>query len=380
MKPVLRVSGLCKAFEPGSPVVDQLSLEMFAGQITCLLGPSGCGKTTTLRLIAGFETPDAGEIHQGERLLSRPGYVLPSEKRQMGMVFQEYALFPHLSVEANLAFGLSGWSRAERRQRVNELCSLLDIGELCRRYPHQLSGGQQQRLALGRALAPRPRLLLLDEPFANLDVALRQELRQEIFGMLRCSRIPVLLVTHDQEEALSVSDRLAVMREGKIEQAGPPDEIYDKPATRFVAGFVGQANWLLGTRSESEILTELGPVTLAQIAVQHCVCDEVQVLLRPDNIAIATTGGVMARVLSLSYHGTRKLCTLQLPSGTSVQASFNGQTPVAPGDNVPLRLAPHQLSIFAGPGEAASHGDCCQAARQVKRQINWFDESQLPTT
>lgn len=379
MTPLLEAQGLCKWFQPGQPVVDQLSLQMHAGQITCLLGPSGCGKTTTLRLIAGFETPDAGEIRRGGEVISSPDRVLPPEKRRMGMVFQEYALFPHLTAEQNLAFGLSRWSRKERCARIDELCALLDIETLRGRYPHQLSGGQQQRLALGRALAPRPELLLLDEPFANLDVALRHDLRQQVFGLLRCARIPVLLVTHDQEEALSVSDQLAVMRHGRIEQTGHPDAVYGSPASRFVASFVGQASWLVGQRREDKIVTELGELPQALIGVEHCVCEEVSVLLRPEDVTVSRNGGgVPARVVTQAYHGTRKLHTLQLPSGAQVRASFRLSTGIKPGDVVPVALSPTQVNVYASPQEPTNDSACCQAASQARQDssvedMDWYD-------
>ena len=218
----------------------------------------------------------------------------------------------------------------------------------------------------------------MDEPFANLDVGLRHDLRQEVFGLLRCTRIPVLLVTHDQEEALTVSDQLAVMRGGRIEQSGAPDKVYRNPTTRFVASFIGQASWVVGTRNEGGIVTELGRLKRSVITIENCVCDEVWVLLRPEDVALSNNGtGTPARVLSQSYHGTRRLHTLQLPSGTRIRASFNAEAKVRPGDMVPLRLVPKQVSLFAGPAEAGEVPNCCQTARAAQQQVNRVDSQIL---
>ncbi len=261
----LSVQALRKRFGPVE-AVREVSFAAEAGEILVLVGPSGCGKTTTLRLLAGFDRPDCGRVLVGGRDIT----PLPPERRGIGFVFQEYALFPHLSVEGNVAFGLRGLARAERRERVGELLAMLGIAELAPRFPHELSAGQQQRVALARALAPRPRLLLLDEPFSALDAALRRDLRAELRNFLKGLGLTAVHVTHDREEALALADVLAVMRAGRVEQVGPPEEVYNRPRTPFVAAFLGRANlWpgrvlaILNGRAEVEVA---GQVLCAEAA------------------------------------------------------------------------------------------------------------------
>jgi len=248
-----RVSKRFRAADP--PAVDGLSLRVTEGEILALLGPSGCGKTTTLRLIAGLESPDAGTITLRGQIVAGPGRAVPPEERGVGIVFQDYALFPHLTVADNVAFGLP---RAARRSRVEAVLELVGLGGFGPRYPHELSGGQQQRVALARALAPAPALLLLDEPFSNLDADLRAQMRDEVERILRTSGTTAVFVTHDQEEAFTLADRVGVLLAGRIEQLAPPQELYHRPATRFVAAFVGAADFLPGVVTAQGIVTEVG--------------------------------------------------------------------------------------------------------------------------
>ena len=233
---------------PGTtfPAVSDLSFCLAEGEILSILGPSGCGKSTTLRLIAGFEAPDSGEVFLRDSRASGQGCHVPPEKRGVAMVFQDYALFPHLSVAKNIGFGLRNMKSKERAQRVKEVLDIIELSWLADRYPHQISGGQQQRVALGRALAPRPVVVLLDEPFSNLDNAMRGQMRREVLAILRRERATAILVTHDQQEALSFADRIAVMNRGKLEQMGTPEDIFHRPATSFVATFVGHASFISG--------------------------------------------------------------------------------------------------------------------------------------
>jgi ABC-type Fe3+/spermidine/putrescine transport system ATPase subunit len=242
--PVLSLRRLRKTF--GTTVaVDDLSLDVSRGELVCLLGPSGCGKTTTLRMVAGFVTPTAGDVLIEGRSVAH----LPAYRRDTGMVFQHYALFPHLTVAENVGFGLRslGAARSEREARVREMLTLVEMAPLAKRLPRELSGGQQQRVALARALALRPAVLLLDEPLSNLDAQLRVRMREEIRGLIRRLTMTTLFVTHDQEEALVLADRLVVMNQGAVEQVGSPDAVYEAPATRFVAEFIGLANLLDGS-------------------------------------------------------------------------------------------------------------------------------------
>jgi len=272
-------------------VVDGVGFGVETGTIACLLGPSGCGKTTLLRCIAGFEEIAAGEIRIDGRTVSRAGRRVPPEKRQIGMVFQDYALFPHLSVAANVGFGLAGLAARDRRQRVAELLATVGLGGQGSKYPHELSGGQQQRVALARALAPQPELLLLDEPFSNLDVGLRERLSLEVREILKSQNITAVLVTHDQHEAFAMADEVGVMAAGIIQQWDTPYRLYHQPVNRFVADFVGQGVFVAGVViDDSSVEVELGVLEsrLPLECSQGCeACGQgcgVEVLLRPDDI------------------------------------------------------------------------------------------------
>lgn len=272
-------------------VVHGLAFSLPRGAIGCLLGPSGCGKTTVLRCIAGFEPPQRGEIVLGGERVSAPGLIVPPERRRVGMVFQDFALFPHLSVAQNIAFGLRGWPSAARNARLRELAELVRLEASVEQFPHELSGGQQQRVALARALAPRPDLLLLDEPFSNLDVELREQLSVEVRDVIKASGATAVLVTHDQQEAFSMADEIGIMNEGRIAQWDSPYALYHEPVNRFVADFVGQgvflpARVLNAHRVEIELGVLEGDVPLAcrqgcDACGRGCMAD---VLLRPDDI------------------------------------------------------------------------------------------------
>jgi iron(III) transport system ATP-binding protein len=275
-KPLLEVQNLTKRFHPKlPPVVEDVGFSVYPGEVLALLGPSGCGKTTTLRIIAGFEHA-GGEVWLAGQNLSRT----PAEKRGIGFVFQDYALFPHLSVEANIGFGVRNSS--SKKQRIADVLGLVGLTVFKDCKPHELSGGQQQRVALARAIAPGPQIVLLDEPFSSLDAALRETTRDEVRNLLRKAGIGAVLVTHDQEEALSFADRIAVMRAGHIEQIGTPQEVYQQPKTPFVAQFLGRTNLIAGEAKGLEATTLLGPLVLEQEA--H---GPVLLSLRPEGLALA---------------------------------------------------------------------------------------------
>jgi iron(III) transport system ATP-binding protein len=312
--------------------VDGLSLEVEAGAAVALLGPSGCGKTTTLRLIAGFERPDAGTIEVGGRMLSGPGTFVPPEKRRIGVVFQDYALFPHYDVAGNVAYGLGRRADPARVREVLELVGLTAVGD---RPVNELSGGQQQRVALARALAPAPDVILLDEPFSNLDAGLREKIRGEVREILHAQGVTSVFVTHDQEEALSVADTVAVVNEGRVEQVGTPEEVYSRPANRWVAGFLGEIEVLPGTAVNGTIACELG-----ELPNRDDLRGEVDVLIRPESIAIGTVEpgdrgpSQTASVVSRSFYGHDQMLRLRLESGREVRARRLGFPAWHPGDRV----------------------------------------------
>ncbi|MEQ7922062.1 ABC transporter ATP-binding protein [Xanthomonas sp. WHRI 1810A] len=332
-------------------VVQDLNLHLNAGDIGCLLGSSGCGKTTTLRAIAGFEPVHDGEIILGGEVISRAGYTLAPEKRRIGMVFQDYALFPHLTVAENIAFGIRKHPRLA--QLTGEMLELVNLGALGQRYPHELSGGQQQRVALARALAPEPQLLLLDEPFSNLDGELRRRLSLEVRDILKARGTSAILVTHDQEEAFAVSDHVGVFKEGRLEQWDTPYNLYHEPATPFVASFIGQGYFIRGQLIDAEsVQTELGVLrgNRAYAGVSGAPMD---VLLRPDDIIYTPDSALKARVASKTFQGAATLYRLQLPTGTQLEGLFPSHADLNPGDHVGIQVAAEHLVLFPALGSVA---------------------------
>ncbi len=329
------------------PVVQQLNLQLNVGEIGCLLGPSGCGKTTTLRAIAGFEPVLGGEIQLGSSVISRAGFTLAPEKRRIGMVFQDYALFPHLTVADNVAFGIR--QQPSSTQTTAELLDLVKLSTLSKRFPHELSGGQQQRVALARALATDPQLLLLDEPFSNLDNELRRRLSHEVREILKARGTSAVLVTHDQEEAFAVSDKVGVFKEGHLEQWDTPYNLYHRPQTPFVASFIGQGYFVRGEMlSRESVQTELGVINCQPRDWPSG--SPVDVLLRPDDIDFAEDGEQKALVLSTSFLGANTLYRLRLATGGHVEALFPGHVQRQAGDYVGVRLAATQVVTFPAPG------------------------------
>jgi iron(III) transport system ATP-binding protein len=338
---LLQVENLQHAYG-AQEVVRGLSFSLARGAIGCLLGPSGCGKTTVLRCIAGFEGIGAGEIRIGGRVVSGNGVMLPPEKRRVGMVFQDYALFPHLDVAGNIAFGLHGMAREERAARVQELAQLVGLAATLDKYPHEISGGQQQRVALARALAPRPELLLLDEPFSNLDVDLRERLSLEVREIIKASGATAVLVTHDQQEAFAMADEIGVLQEGHIQQWDSPYNLYHRPANRFVADFVGQGVFLPARAvNGSQLEIELGVLKGDTLGAER-----LEVLLRPDDVVHDDAAPTQAEVVHKAFRGAEILYTLRLTSGRKVLALVPSHHNHALGERIGIRLDVDHVVAF----------------------------------
>ena len=350
--PLLAVSGLHHAYG-NHEVIKGLTFSLAKGAIGCLLGASGCGKTTVLRCIAGFEPLQAGEIWLNGRLVSRRGLLVTTEERHVGMVFQDYALFPHLTVAENIAFGLRDGDPTSRARRVAEVLEIVRLTPLRGQYPDELSGGQQQRVALARALAPRPHLLLLDEPFSNLDVELRAALSLEVRDILKQQNTTAVLVTHDQHEAFNLADEIGIMRDGQIEQWDTPYRLYHEPASRFVADFIGQGALLPGTvLPGSRIKLELG-VFQGNIPADWSQGTVVDVLLRPDDILHDDASPLQAQVLHKAFRGAEFLYTLQLPGGGRVMSLVPSHHNHAIGEQIGIRLEiDHLVAFRREPAEA----------------------------
>lgn len=340
----LELSDVEKVYDD-KPVLDGVSLTIEDGELACLLGPSGCGKTTALRLLAGFEPLDAGTIRGGDRVLAAVGTHVPAQARNIGMVFQEHALLPHLTVAQNVALGLRDMASAERDQRLEDTLALVGLTAWRDRHPAQLSGGQSQRVALARSLAPRPKALLLDEPFSNLDVTLKEQLLYEVRDILKQAGITTLLVTHDQHEAFALADKVGVINAGTIQQWATPYDLYHRPANRFVAGFVGEGVLLAGRRgADGRVNTELGVLRGEQVGTDET---EVDVLLRPDDIVHDDASPLCAKVVRKAFRGAQILYTLELSSGARVLSLVPSHHNHRMNEPIGIRLATDHVVVFA---------------------------------
>jgi iron(III) transport system ATP-binding protein len=343
-------------------IVRKLSMRLEKGRIGCLLGPSGCGKTTVLRCIAGFERVKSGEIRLDGALVSSVTQHIAPEQRRIGMVFQDYALFPHLTVGENIGFGLRRMDAAVRIKRVNELLEIVGLARQGHKYPHEMSGGQQQRVALARALAPGPNLLLLDEPFSNLDVELRDRLSHEVRDILKATGTTAVLVTHDQNEAFAVADEIGIMNEGRIQQWDVPYNLYHCPTNRFVADFIGQGVLLPAeVLNDHQVRMELG--TLNSVIPMECSigCGDcakhcpVEVLLRPDDIIHDDASTLKARVVKKAFRGADILYTLELCSGARVLSLVPSHHNHAIGEMIGIRLDVDHVITFHENSDQAAH-------------------------
>jgi len=349
-EPILDLGGITKRFGPET-AVDDVSLSVYEGELLTLLGPSGCGKTTTLRLLAGLEEPTAGTVSLAGDVVAGPDTFVDPEERDVGLVFQDYALFPHLTAAENVAFGLADADEAEREARVDELLDLVGLRSHREHRPDQLSGGQQQRIALARSLAPEPEILLLDEPFSNLDVSLRVEMREEVRRILKEAGVTAVSVTHDQEEALSISDRVAIMNGGRIEQVGKPESVFENPRSRFVADFLGRASFLSGRVEGEAVETPLGTLPFERLngPVESYDGAEIDVLLRPDDLRAVPTDEATAdgRIANRQYNGPSFIYRVDLDGSDALRCLHNHSETFEHGQPVAVEIvADHPLAWY----------------------------------
>lgn len=341
---VIEVENVTKYFG-NAKAVDDVSFSVKRGEIFAILGPSGCGKTTTLRLIAGFENPDEGIIRVNGKTVAGDGIFVASEKRSVGLVFQDYALFPHMLVKENVAFGLQDFQVDKREGIVDTMLNFVGLDKFKNRYPYQLSGGQQQRVALARALAPCPVVVLLDEPLSNLDADMRSRMRDEMLHILRDAKTTTIIVTHDQEEAFSMSDHVAVLNHGRIEQIGTPEEIYHFPKTRFVADFVGKADFIDGVINDEAIETEIGSFPNKTSLEKGA---SVQLMIRPDDIVFKVASKGSAVVENRQFKGEENIYSLRLESGKVIHSSRPSTLVVEVGTKVNVNASPTHIVVFVG--------------------------------
>jgi iron(III) transport system ATP-binding protein len=338
--PPLQVRGAVKSF--GSVrAVEHVDLELDAGELLVLVGPSGCGKSTLLRTIAGLHPLDAGEVVVAGEVMDDGRSSAPPERRPVGLVFQDHALFPHLTIGDNVGFGIRRQPTAARRATVDELLDMVEIAHLRDRYPHEVSGGERQRASVARAVAPKPHLLLLDEPFAALDPNLRSQVRSQLVALLRATGTPAVFVSHDQSEAMVLGDRLAVMRAGRLEQVGTGPDVFDRPANRFVAGFMGDAALLPVTGPPGDQRCELGPIDAGERS------GDLLAVIRPIDVMVAADAGGPAEITGAEYQGATWTYELRLPSGASVRATLPRHVSLAPGDRVSAQLSTRRPALVA---------------------------------
>ncbi|MCW9013293.1 MAG: ABC transporter ATP-binding protein [Gammaproteobacteria bacterium] len=327
-------------------VINDISFSLAAGRIGCILGPSGCGKTTALRTIAGFQQPTKGYVLLGNKQISSPQKSLPPEKRNIGMVFQDFALFPNLTVADNIRFGLRNWTTDAQQKRIDELLELIGLKHLATAYSHQLSGGQQQRVALARAMAPKPDILLLDEPFSSMDIDLREQLAREVRNILKQENITAILVTHDQHEAFVMADEICVMHDGIIQQHDTGYNLYHKPANKFVADFIGQGVIITGEAIDTgKIKTELGIIEGSTPEGCQPGC-KVDVLIRPDDVIHDDESNEQAIIIDKAFKGAEFLYTLRTRTGVEVLCLAPSHHNHQINESIGIRLDIDHLVVF----------------------------------
>jgi len=328
-------SGVTK-YHGAVTAVEDVDFELVPGEILSILGPSGCGKTSLLRLIAGFDNLDGGQIFISGKLASSKSTNLAPDRRNLGMVFQEYALFPHMTVKQNVSFGLKSMPKSEREGRFDEVMELVRLTGMEARYPHELSGGQQQRVALARTIAPRPVIILLDEPFSNLDTDMRLEMRGEVERILRSNNIATVLVTHDRDEAFAMADRVGIMREGRLEQIDTPDNLYSTPASTFVARFCRTCDFLKGREMNGVIVTEIGNLPFSSGAGAIEEGSEVSLMVQPDDFRVIKDPNGASVIETREFRGGETMLLVRMPSGAKLNCRQLIASNLVPGDRVTL--------------------------------------------
>jgi len=347
----VRCSGVTKR-HGGVLAVDDVGFELMPGEILSILGPSGCGKTSLLRLIAGFDDVDGGEVYISGKVASSKSNHLAPDRRNVGMVFQEYALFPHMTVAQNVSFGLKGMPKPERERRLVEVMDLVQLVGLEGRYPHELSGGQQQRVALARTLAPRPVVALLDEPFSNLDTGMRREMRGEVERIVRSSNIATVFVTHDRDEAFAMADRVGIMRNGRLEQIDTPDNIYRTPVSAFVARFCRTCDFLKGKATNGFVVTEIGDLPFSSGAGAIEEGSDVSLMVQPDDFRVIKDPMGASVIEARDFRGGENMLVVRMPSGAKLNCRQPFQSKLAPGDRVTLIPASNSpMRAFRADGD-----------------------------
>lgn len=341
----LSIENISAAYEK-QQVVSDVSFKLAEGELACLLGPSGCGKTTILRAISGFQALGAGSIELGGQRLCDPSGGLSPEKRNVGMVFQDHALFPHLTIYQNVCFGLKRLSKTEQRQRVTDLLNLVGMHDHRDKYPHELSGGQSQRVALARAIAPQPKLLLMDEPFSNLDSELRESLGYEVRGLLKELNMTAIMVTHDQHDAFALGDRIGVMSAGKIMQWDSSFNLYHAPKNRFVANFIGDGIFIEGLMVENNVvITPFGEIR-GQTVNEQFIGQDVDLLLRPDDVVYDMNSSLKGNVIRKAFKGAQTLYTVESDGGDILMCLAPSHDDYEIGDRIGLNINPDHLVCF----------------------------------
>ncbi len=344
--PYLSLNSVSASYDENKSVISDISFALNEGELGCLLGPSGCGKTTILRTISGFQPISSGSIALAGREISTSGSVLAPEHRNVGMVFQDHALFPHLNIAENVGFGIHTWSKPKREKQVTEMLDLVGMRALRDAYPHEISGGQSQRVALARALAPQPSLLLMDEPFSNLDASLRESLGYEVRQLLKETGITAIMVTHDQHDAFALADKIGVIANGGLEQWGSSFDLYHAPASRFVANFVGDGVFLNGRLiSRHAVSTDVGEIHGSAVNTAH-IGQRIELLLRPDDVQHSVDGDIHAKVTRKAFKGAQTLYTVETYNGLSLMSLIPSHDNFEIGEEIRLTIEAEHLVSF----------------------------------